>query len=92
MRISDDESRIRPAAASKISTSGTIEQNRFSERPPEDAVQLSFLGGALNAFQLDAAKSAKQGAQLSAAIRQQAYLVDSLTLGKKIIGEFLASH
>jgi len=83
MRISDDEGTIRPAVASRISTSRPIEQNRFSERPPEDAVQLSFLGGALDTFHLDAAKSAKPGAQLGAAIRQQAYLVDSLTLGKK---------
>lgn len=59
---------------------------------PDDAVQLSFLGGVLNVFQASATESARHTAELGAAVRQQSYSVDSQALGKKMIQELLTSN
>lgn len=94
MRISENESRIRHAIASEVIDVRPV-RGGFSlpQKPmPDDAVQLSYLGGVLNVFQTNTTRTAKQSAQLSAAVRQQTYSVDSGALGKKMIQELLMSR
>jgi hypothetical protein len=90
MRISD-EGRIGSTFLSRTSSYGQIQgKPPITENLPlDDAVQLSSLCGVLNAFQSNAAKAATHAAELSAAIRQQAYSLDSLTLSKKMLRECL---
>jgi anti-sigma28 factor (negative regulator of flagellin synthesis) len=94
MRISQHESRIRPIVSSQASSSNPIRDDSSPGHAslPDDAVQLSFLAGVLNAFQTSAAKAANRASELSAAIRQQAYSVDSQTLGKKMIQDLLTAN
>jgi anti-sigma28 factor (negative regulator of flagellin synthesis) len=93
MRISQNENRIRPNVSAGISNSNPARDGSppATSSLPDDAVQLSFLSGVLNVFQTSATKAAGHAAELSAAIRQQAYSVDPQALGKKMIEELLTS-
>jgi anti-sigma28 factor (negative regulator of flagellin synthesis) len=94
MRISQHESRIRPTVSSQASNSNPARDHSSPAQPslPDDAVQLSFLAGVLNALQVSAAKTANRAAELTVSIRQQAYSVDSQTLGQKMIQDLLTSN
>lgn len=96
MRISQSESRIQPSVPSGKNsfTSGPVQDDadpRCGPRP-DDAAQLSFLGGVLNVFQTSATRAARHTAELSAAVRQQTYVVGSQALGKKMIQDLLTSN
>jgi anti-sigma28 factor (negative regulator of flagellin synthesis) len=94
MRISQNESRIRPTVSSQASSFNQVRDDSSPAQAalPDDAVQLSFLAGVLNALQTSATKTANRAAELGSAIRQQAYSVDSQTLGKKMIQDLLTSN
>jgi hypothetical protein len=68
----------------------------FSEQPRHpartwtgrsDAVQLSRLGGVLNAFATDASSSLDRIGRLQAAVRDHSYSVDETVLSRKLVSE-----
>jgi hypothetical protein len=56
---------------------------------PGDAVQLTRLGGVLNAFQTDAMQSSGRVDRLSPLVRNRDYSVSGEALGRKLITDML---
>jgi hypothetical protein len=56
---------------------------------PSDAIQLTRLGGVLNAFQSDAMQSSSRVDRLTPLVRNQDYSISSEALGRKLITDML---
>lgn len=59
---------------------------------PSDAVQLTRLGGVLNAFQANATQSSSRVDRLGPLVRSQQYSVSGEALGRKLITDMLQQN
>jgi len=59
---------------------------------PQDALQLTKLGGVLNSLKKGASAMRSQVSQLMAAVRNGTYEVDPLSVSRSIVGDCLSSN
>jgi anti-sigma28 factor (negative regulator of flagellin synthesis) len=75
-----------PAATADGPVAGS---GRLDASAPNDAVQLSALGGVLNSLQTSAKNSAAKIDSVSRLIRQNNYQVDAIAISRKLIAASL---
>jgi hypothetical protein len=80
------ESNYAPAFSTSVPVSSTFAAGWAA---PSDAIQLTRLGGVLNAFQANATQSSNRVDHLGSLVRSQQYSVSGVALGRKLINEML---